>query len=131
MRHIMQPVGSQTCGQTVVAMATGKAVSTIVKVIGHDQATNLEELVEALRVFGIKTKRDGRKRWNKAIGNSPPKYAILKKLLHNKGEKYHGHWLLIWNGILHDPGMSKAGIDSGRGRITSYIELIPKKRIKK
>jgi hypothetical protein len=112
-------------------MATGKSVGTIVKIMGHSHGTSIGQLISIFNVLGIKTKENKLTRWNKNLGNFPPKFALLHKLYHKKGEHYHGHWLLMWNGILHDPAMAKSRTMQKEGRITSYIELIPRKGTKK
>jgi hypothetical protein len=130
MKHRQQPKESKLCGHTVVAMATDESIKTIVKIIGHERATDIGELIHALEVFRIKTKGKRLVRWNKKLNVDWPEFAILMKTYNDETGKRYGHWVLVWNSILHDPAYEKAEMTNSAYRITSYIELIPEKRTK-
>ena len=126
IKHLQQPDDSKVCGQTVVAMAAGVAVDEVIKVIGPDHGTKTGDLRYAFGKYGIKTVGKTLMRWNGK--DKPPDYALLHMVFHKKGEKFHGHWQLNWEGVIHDPGFKAPEFYSANGRLTAYLELVPPDR---
>lgn len=126
--HLQQPEDSKVCGQTVVAMAAGVSIDDVVKLMGHNHGTHTGDLVKAFANYGIEAKSKGLIRLNESKGliwHKLPDFALLHVRFDRKGEPFHGHWVLWWDRILHDPGYSIAEVRASDGRITSYMELIP------
>ena len=123
MVHLQQPAESKLCGQTCVAMAAGISIEDAILSVGHRHATRLPELLKAFREFGISRVGTKRTCWNGR--SAPPRFSLLSMLFHKPGEKHHGHWLLNWDGVIHDPSCSYAGVHSSGGRFSSLIELVP------
>jgi hypothetical protein len=127
--HIQQPAGSLLCGQTCVAIAAGVTLDDAIKTVGHDHATRRGELVRAFKKFGIEAKGTRLQLLKRTNGRGDPlkapEHCLLHVLFHKKGEPFHGHWVLRWNGVIHDPCMANASCWDANGRFASYIELIP------
>lgn len=112
------------CGQTCVANAAGVTLDEAIQAVGHGHASRRGELVRAFEKFGIGAKT----RTLQRCKNDPlkaPENCLLHVLFHKRGEPFHGHWVLRWKGIIHDPCMPHAICYDANGRFTSYIELIP------
>lgn len=109
---ILQPKGSRLCGQTCIAMVTGKTITEIVNCLGHGKGTRTKDLVKLLRSFGYGVPDRLRRLSN------PPRYAIAKQ---PKLRGNNWHWVLIWNGKRYDP----AGTTYPRygSRLTSYLPI--------
>lgn len=124
MRHLTQPKGSSLCGQTCVAMAAGVTLLRSIEVFGTRGGTRTKQVVAALRAFGFETVGDRLVRWDDKT--APPRHAILHLIWDKPGKKHkHGHWVLNWEGIVHDPALDTPGLYCG-GRFVSYLEIIPR-----
>lgn len=128
-KHIQQPEGTNVCGQTCVAMAAGVPLEDAIKTFGHARVTYTGEVIAAFAKYGIKAKG---KRLVRSKGPAwvLPENCLIHVLFHKKGEPFHGHWMLRWDGHVHDPAYPFADVYSGAGRITSYLELIPPQKEK-
>lgn len=124
IRHQTQPKGSSLCGQTCVAMAAGVTLQRSIEVFGTKGGTRTKQVIAALKVFGFETVGDKLVRWDGRL--APPKFSLLHMIWDNPGKKTkHGHWLLNWEGVVHDPSLDAPWICCS-GRFVSYIEIIPR-----
>jgi hypothetical protein len=93
--HVHQ--GYRQCGQACIAMILGVSLDEAVKIVGKRRGTQTKSLVWALRSHGFKCSD----RLQRLLDNQPlPRNAILKVKLEG-GRNWH--WVLIWNGMWHDP----------------------------
>lgn len=127
MKLILQPEGSALCGQACVAMAAGVSLERAIDAVGHEGGTGTKEVVEALRDLGVccadRLRRISRRRpsWPKrgliAIGRPATEH----------GHKERQHWMLVWDGVIYDPGGSWPN-GYKDWRMSSYLEIFPCKR---
>lgn len=114
---VRQPEGTSLCGQCCVAMAAKVSLKDAVEAVGHDKkrGTHTHEIVAALRRLGVgcadKLRRVSR---SKPI---LPKRAIV--VITNGNTKWH--WMLVWDGSVHDP--ESRWPDYCGWRISSYLEI--------
>ena len=125
--HIQQARGSQVCGQACVAMAAGVTLDKAIQVFGHERGTRTCDVLKGFKAFGIEAKTTRLKRWDDK--EPPPPCALLHQLFHAKGQKFHGHWVLNWHGVVHDPEQAGPNLVDSGGRFVSYVELVPPVRI--
>ena len=102
-----QPEGSKLCGQTCIAMIAGISLGDAIQRAGKQGGTTGPDLRKALYRIGIpsseKMVRLGargkvpRKRFDFGV---LPKRCIAK--VRSTGVK-ESHWVLVWDGEIHDP----------------------------
>jgi hypothetical protein len=123
MKHISQPVGSNLCGQTCVAMIAGISLGESVKVFGKRGCTTTKDVAAALRKLGIPC---GDKLIRLKKGEDPVSAGTAVKMvvLHYDGApKHHAHWVVLHGDLYYDPAESiECGYDE-RVRITSYLPV--------
>lgn len=96
-RYKKQPKNSWLCGETCIAMLSGKSLDEICSMIGKkkEKGTKTKTLVTILRRLGYDVP-------NRLICcSTQPLFAIAKQPLHGKNGNWH--WVLIWNGKKYDP----------------------------
>lgn len=121
---MLQPEGSELCGQCCVAMAAGVSLSEAVKAVGHDGGTYTRDVVRAFEKLGVPSA----KRCRVLSRTKPvlPKRAML--VIHRPAKegrrRYDNwHWLLHWDGEIFDPG-GRWGTEHYREwKITSALEI--------
>jgi len=91
IRHTYQPERSSLCGQTCVAMITGRPLPDVIKNLfsGKTGGTSTKDVMSALQKAGEKTSSLERVK----------KTTVFDTLslcrLHFVGEKNHSHWVVI------------------------------------
>lgn len=94
IKHIYEPDDLQ-CGQTVIAMLTGKTVEQIVKECGTARETTLKDMRECLRLNGM---RISSQRSEAVEKKDLPKAALL-----SLETPRCWHWSLYFDGVFYDP----------------------------
>lgn len=97
MRHIQQPIGSNLCGQTCIAMILDTTIEAVCHEMGKRGKTRTKDLVRVLRRHGY----DVPDRLIRQRQNNLPRYAIVKAVCPTR--KSQSHWMVIWNHWLYDP----------------------------
>ena len=103
IKHRRQPVDSNVCGQTCIAMLLDMEIDIVVRLMGRRGGTTTKMLSKFLNSRGFKC--DDRltkvsKNWSK------PNLCIVKLTFDNRNT---GHWV-IWNRstkMYHDPSSSQ------------------------
>lgn len=91
----------KTCGQTCIAMLSGKTEQEIINLVGHSRGTKTKEIVTALNTLNIKNSEKLIRISNK---NQLPKIAIIKALpVSRKKSIGNWHWVLRYEPKLFDP----------------------------
>lgn len=116
-RRILQPPGSNLCGQACVAMAAGVSLARAIAVIGHRSGTHTHEVRRALLTLGLKPAER-----LKRVSRTKPALPRRGIVAIGKGRKY-AHWMLTWNGRIFDPGGRWPEGYNG-WRITSVLEIL-------
>lgn len=125
--HLQQPDDSRTCGQHCIAMAAGVSVALVINALGKKGGTRTVDIVRGLRAFGFRPLTDKLVRWDGV--SKPPAYAILHARFGDPKGKFYGHWVLNYDGVIHDPEMVRPGVYSGghNHRFTAYLEFEPRR----
>lgn len=115
--HLLQPRGSNLCGQTCVAMLTETTLEKAILLVGKKGLTRPKDLIQALQKTGFLARGPVILSASADIHCHPlPENAILN--YHWEGRS-NGHWIVRWQGENFDP---EGGTARG-GRVTSYIEI--------
>lgn len=127
IHHLEQPHGTNLCGQTCVAMAAGITLEESITLCGSQGRMQTKQLLGVLAGFGLEGKTSRMQKWNKK--DEAPPFAILRMKIDpiyaHDPKKGWIHWVLMWNGKLHDPSLSYAGpLASNRERLVSWMELV-------
>jgi hypothetical protein len=125
-RLIVQPEGSELCGQCCVAMAAGISLDRSTYILGTE-GTTTRDLVVALRALRVPC-ADRSKR----ISRSKPRWPARAVLtIHRPAEagvrRHKWHWMLAWDGHILDPGNAWPERYTN-WRITSYLEIYKEQR---
>lgn len=97
INHIFQPVDSNLCGQTCVAMVCGITIDDAIGAVGHTHGTTGPDLHRALNKYGINSSP---KIIRKGKHRPLPQRCIAK--MRAKGIR-ESHWILVWDGNYYDP----------------------------
>lgn len=121
---VLQPEGSELCGQCCVAMAAGVSLAEAVRAVGHEGGTYTRDIVAAFEKLGVPSA--SRCKVLSRTKPVPPKRAILA--IHQppkEGRRRKGkwHWLLHWDGEILDPGGCWGTEHYKDWRITSALEI--------
>ena len=110
-RHLQQPERSRVCGQTVVAMITGRSVEEVCQLIGKTGTTKLSDIKKALEHFGVKVGYPVRYN-NRLKKNRPqlPEFCLIR-LKRTSGRKASGHLTFYYKGTFYDPGAPRLFTD--------------------
>lgn len=118
-----QPDGSSLCGQTCIAMICGIHLADAVEAVGKGGGTTGPDLSRALCRRGIQSSPkmvrlgvQGRVLRKLFDFNVLPKRCIAKG--RSSGVK-NSHWVLIWDGEIHDPSRRYVPW----GYVSGYIEI--------
>ena len=109
MNHQLQNK-STNCGQTCVAMITGKSIDEIEFVLGHPGGTRTADLKKLLATYGFKT---GARRELWKWGERLPDLCILNMQI--IGIKNCTHWAVYHDGYVYDPAHK-----DGRDGLSAY-----------
>ena len=93
-KHLYEPTSLQ-CGQTVLAMLSGKTVKEICKICSTEKETTLKDMKKALNILNISF-LDERKEANKK--SDLPPIALL-----SLETPRCWHWSLYFKGMFYDP----------------------------
>ena len=117
IKYLSQPVNSNQCGQTVLAMLLGEEIKTVCKLMNKSGGTRNSDLVKVLTNKGIKHNYKRCKYFEHI-----PKVAIVK--IGFEGYN-HTHWTLKYKDTYFDPeiGIIKNYNEKFINPI-SYIEVI-------
>lgn len=132
IEHIQQPSNSNLCGQCCVAMAARVPLDVVVAFMGTRGKTRTRQVADALRHFGFRCPRNRLVRLpnnttvEDVLAHHRARRCILKVLYPWEGnmQDMRGHWVLMWDGVVHDPALPHSGKLCGipsRRRITSYL----------
>ena len=113
-------------------MAAGVHVEGVVAFVGTRGKTRTRQVAAALRHFGFNCPRNKLVRLHRNVTveevqqNVYTRRCVLKVLYPWEGniQDMRGHWVLVWNGVVHDPALPTAGRLCGAAssrRITSYL----------
>lgn len=92
--YIREPDPLQ-CGQSVLAMLSGKTVEEIIALVGTERETDLKDMFRALEFYGIEICRERKQAFSKA---DLPKIALL-----SLETPRCWHWSLYFDGTFYDP----------------------------
>lgn len=117
-----QPLGSNLCGQTCIAMICGISIGKAINSVGHKRATSGPQLHKALKLLKVNSSKCVvrlKKNLNllSRYYEHLPKRCVAK--LRAKGIKT-SHWVLIWYGKTYDPVLQSSGMYE---YISSYLEI--------
>ena len=96
--HVRQPPGSSLCGHACVATVLGITLDRAVALIGHKHGTKAKELGAVLRALGVSCDLVRTRKTKNAM---IPMRALCA--LSAPGKRRRFHWVLLWDGIVHDP----------------------------
>ena len=124
IKKLMQPKGTNQCGQTIVAMLGNITIEEAVKIMGKTGCTRTKDVIQALEKIGLKAGSDRLlripKNWIK------PELCIVHI---GFGKHWKKHWTL-WNGqegCFYDPAIKTKIIEpfyeDGGARKLSYLEV--------
>ena len=102
----------RTCGQTCIAMLTGKTEDEIIKLIGHAKGTKTKEIVKILNLLNI---GNTQKLLLITKKTRLPDIGILKTVYDNVSKSKNWHWILKYRNKYYDP----SGVD-----IVSELKII-------
>lgn len=117
MIQLLSQPTNHSCGQTCVAMLTGKGFWECSHVIGHFKRTTTKEIVEALRHFG-KTVED---HLTVLRGKELPKKGTYLVKLRYTG--WQSHWVVLHDGDIYDPAHGMNPKMHEGWRYTSYLKV--------
>lgn len=122
VRYLFQPLGSNQCGQTCVAMLLGIPLNDVINEMGEDGVTTTRDLVTILQTHGFETSN---RRERIAKSTKLPDICILSMKIEGQP---NWHWVLYVNGKYLDPDegpLSRYPRNNNAFRFTSYIEIKP------
>jgi len=122
VRYLFQPLGSNQCGQTCVAMLLGIPLNEVINEMGKDGATTTKDLVTILQAHGFETSNR-----RERIGKSTefPDVCILSMKIEGQS---NWHWVLYVSSKYLDPDkgpLSHYPRKPDGCRFTSYIAIKP------
>lgn len=104
MCEYIRQTNERTCGQTCIAMISGKTENDIVELIGHAKGTKTKEIISTLSKLGIKNSQKLIRFCHK---NPLPVYGIVKTIHKNKKQTTgNWHWILKYGNRFIDPSGS-------------------------
>lgn len=117
MNLVLQPAGSNQCGQACVAMVAGVSIEKVIGAIGHRHSTKTREIVAALKALGVECDPRLKRFKNPLLELRTMKIAIIKVRFNGR---LMGHWV-VWNdGKILDPAGNAA---TKIGRWTSFLRI--------
>ena len=108
MRLLLQPKGSNLCGQTCVAMIAGISLEEAILAVGKRGLTTTKDIAQALRKLGFGC-ADRVTRYNGRLGSELCLCVVESK-----------HWVVYKDGLFYDPAF---GILFWMPRVTSYLNI--------
>lgn len=122
MTSILQPYGSNLCGQTCVAMLADISLEESIAVFGKRSATSTKDVVQALRTLGIEC---GDKMVRETKHTVRPGLCLC--VMHF-ADTWRTHWT-IWNGgVFYDPAIGIVTEYPEYARITSHLPIFKKSK---
>jgi hypothetical protein len=114
------------CGQTCVAMICGQTEADICGLLDMKGKTHYDDLRLALNAMGINSVHVSLRGTVRKL----PKYGIV--LLRHKTAKSWGHWIVVQNGKIFDPGLNEGPLTvdeyqkehMGNIRYVGYLEIV-------
>ena len=94
IKHIYEP-NPLACGQAVLSMLSGADIDTIIKTVGTEKETTLNQMIDCLEFFGIEMSRQRVEAREKA---ELPKVCVL-----SLETPKCWHWSLYFEGKFYDP----------------------------
>jgi hypothetical protein len=108
MNIITQPANSSICGQCCTAMVLdhlyphlGFTEQTVIEAIGHKHGTHFRDLEKIFDMFYVVAE----------AGKPIYPHTVLPELCllslyypKNGGRQLGGHWILVYRGVVYDPG---------------------------
>lgn len=122
VRYLFQPLGSNQCGQTCVAMLLGIPLNDVLTEMGKDGVTTTRDLVTILQSHGFETSE---RRMRVTKSTKLPDICILSMKIEGQS---NWHWVLYVQGKYLDPDagpLSRYRRNNNACRFTSYIEIRP------
>jgi hypothetical protein len=126
MRHVVQPAGSNLCGQACVATILGISLKEAIKLVGTEGKTNTKQLVRALRKRGVMCK-------SKLTRGEPFYEAGDAYLVRTRSRDWKNefHWCVVevepppyHHAMFHDPVLPHADCYVRPGLyITSHLKV--------
>ncbi len=123
MKLILQPEGSELCGQACVAMAAGVSLKSAIEAVGHKHSTSTADIAKALRFFGL-TCPDRLVRISRKRPLSTPRAMLVihRPAVQHEGRNSKWHWMLTWDGKVMDPG-GRWPESYDKWKVTSFLEI--------
>ena len=126
LRLIHQPPDSKMCGQACLAMLCGISLEEAVALIGHAHGTKTKEIIQALRILGVKVNSDRLIRIGLRKGGFPTtclcRVIAFKEDRKALKEIYNwSHWVVLHEGRIYDPAYQRPV--TSYGRISAYLEV--------
>jgi hypothetical protein len=116
MKLLTQPT-DYTCGQTSVAMVADVSIEQVLKIMKSGKTTT-KDLVRALRILGVRSRRRLRRREE---GVSLPKFCILHLVATGQ---HWGHWAVCYNSQVYDPSWGMNPEWPTGVHVSSYLEIL-------
>lgn len=113
INYILQPEGSNLCGQTCVAMVANVSIEEAIEAVGKHGLTNTRHLINGLRRLGI----DCDKKLLPVRRATFPPLCIAKVRFK---DSWKFHWIVLHHGVRYDPQGFHLPSDA---RITSYLKI--------
>lgn len=124
IKKVIQPKGTNQCGQAIIAMLGNISIQEAIKIMGTAGLTRTKHLLIALKILGLKVGSDRLLRIPR--GWIKPELCVVHIQF---GSHWKKHWTL-WNGhedCFYDPAIEAKIIEpfyeDGGARKLSYLEV--------
>jgi hypothetical protein len=108
LKHLAQ-TRKGNCGQTVVAMITGRPIEEIEEVMGKKGGTRTADLKKALHHYGWKTGK--RLRPCHPYKDKPPLTIVsVRSARMSRPKIKNSHWIIKHNHTIYDPACDEADV---------------------
>lgn len=107
LKHLQQPDNSNLCGQTCVAMITGRPLQDVIDVIGrggtHFTGSRKANLQKAFTALGKGTLGPVIQLRSTTEGQPPMKGTYIVRIRWSQ-KPQRSHFVVLHNGVVYDPG---------------------------
>lgn len=125
MLYLQQPKQSKLCGQTCLAMITGKPVEDIIELIGTKKGTSTKRILNSLSILGFNHSGRLIPRRTQPL----PSLAICK-IRREWNKSGNWHWVVLCNGMIYDPDPVTLDKTYNITSVEDYDAMCQKRRTK-
>lgn len=104
MPKLIIQTDDSSCGHCCIAMAAGVSLASVRRYIGCPDGLTTADMRKALAHFGLSTSRRMHPVGERGLGRIHTGRAILHTVQRVKPLPAYGHWALLWDGGIFDPG---------------------------